>query len=83
MKDQTIGRTAAGELIRAGDLPEFLASDAFNDAELVRIFHRRTRRQLLLLGPAGSTIARHNPIPGFRRPGASASPAPAAMEGPT
>lgn len=38
-----------------------------HDEALVRLFHRRTSRALMLLGPAGSAIARHNPIPGFRR----------------
>jgi hypothetical protein len=42
-----------------------LADDGRHDAELVRIFHRRLRRQLMLLGPSGSAIARHIPLPGF------------------
>jgi len=42
-----------------------LADDGRNDAALVELFHRRTRRAGMLLGPAGSAIARHNPIPGF------------------
>jgi hypothetical protein len=42
-----------------------LEDDGRHDAELVRLFHRRTWRALMLLGPAGSAIARHNPIPGF------------------
>lgn len=47
-------------------LERFVLDDAGrHDAALVRLFHRRTWRQLMLLGPAGSAIARHNPIPGF------------------
>jgi hypothetical protein len=45
-----------------------LADDGHHDAALVRLFHRRTSRYLMLLGPAGSAIARHNPIPDFRAP---------------
>jgi len=37
-----------------------------HDAELVQLFHRRCWRYLWLCGPAGSAIARHNPIPDFR-----------------
>jgi hypothetical protein len=47
-------------------LEAFVLADAGrHDTELVRLFHRRTSRYLMLLGPAGSAIARHNPIPGF------------------
>ncbi len=46
-----------------------LADDGRHDRELVQLFHRRHWRALWLLGPEGSAIARHNPIPGF---GASA-----------
>jgi aminoglycoside phosphotransferase (APT) family kinase protein len=34
-----------------------------HDREILRILHRRNFRYLMLLGPAGSAIARHNPIP--------------------
>ena len=54
---------------QAGDvaLERFvLEDDGSHDAELVRIFHRRTWRYLMLCGPEGSAIARHNPIPDFR-----------------
>lgn len=53
---------------REGDdaLERFVLADAGrHDAELVRLFHRRTTRYQMLLGPAGSAMARHNPIPGF------------------
>ncbi len=40
-------------------------ADGRHDEDLLRLFHRRTRRALMLLGPDGSAIARHNPIPGF------------------
>ena len=43
-----------------------LEDDGRHDRELVRIFYRRSFRSLMLLGPAGSAIARHNPIPGLR-----------------
>jgi aminoglycoside phosphotransferase (APT) family kinase protein len=37
-----------------------------HDEELVRLFHRRCWRYLMLCGPKGSAIARHNPIPDFQ-----------------
>jgi aminoglycoside phosphotransferase (APT) family kinase protein len=43
-----------------------LADEGRHDAELARMFHRRLQRQLMALGPAGSAIARHIPLPGFR-----------------
>jgi hypothetical protein len=43
-----------------------LEDDGHHDEELVQLFHRRTRRCLMLCGPAGSAIARHIPIPNFR-----------------
>lgn len=43
-----------------------LEDDGRNDEALIRIFHRRTTRYLMLCGPAGSAIARHNPIPDFQ-----------------
>ena len=45
-----------------------LEDDGRHDAELVQLFHRRTWRYLMRLGPPGSAIARHNPIPDFRDP---------------
>ncbi|MEE3330091.1 MAG: phosphotransferase [Myxococcota bacterium] len=48
------------------DLEAFvMQDDGRHDAELIRLFHRRTHRYLMLLGPEGSAMARHNPIPGF------------------
>jgi aminoglycoside phosphotransferase (APT) family kinase protein len=43
-----------------------LEDDGRHDEGLVRLFHRRCWRYLMLCGPEGSAIARHNPIPDFR-----------------
>ena len=43
-----------------------LEDDGSADEALVRLFHARTWRYLMLCGPEGSAIARHNPIPDFR-----------------
>ena len=43
-----------------------LEDEGRHDEELIRLFHRRTSRYLMLCGPAGSAIARHNPIPDFQ-----------------
>lgn len=53
---------------REGDLllERFVqADDGSHDAALVSLFHRRTHRAQMLLGPEGSAMTRHNPIPGF------------------
>lgn len=42
-----------------------LEDDGRHDEDLVHLFHNRTRRYQWLLGPAGSAMARHNPIQGF------------------
>ena len=42
-----------------------LEDEGRHDAELIQLFHRRTQRYLMLLGPEGSAMSRHNPIPGF------------------
>ena len=48
-------------------LEAFVLEDAGrHDEALVRLFHRRCRRSLMLCGPEGSAIARHNPIPDFQ-----------------
>jgi hypothetical protein len=48
-------------------LERFVVEDkGRHDEALVRLFHKRTWRYLMLCGPEGSAIARHNPIPGFR-----------------
>jgi hypothetical protein len=52
-----------------------LGDDGCRDVALVRLFHRRTHRAQRLLGPEGSAMTRHNPIPGF----GSASPRVAAQ----
>ena len=43
-----------------------LKDEGQHDVELVRLFHKRCTRYLVLCGPYGSAIARHNPIPDFR-----------------
>jgi hypothetical protein len=37
-----------------------------SDSTLIRLFHRRLERQRALLGPAGSAMARHNPLQPLR-----------------
>jgi len=39
-----------------------MGADPRTDATLIRLFHRRLERQRALLGPAGSAMARHNPL---------------------
>ena len=39
--------------------------DGRHDSELLQLFHRRLQRFRMLLGPAGSAMARHNPIQSF------------------
>lgn len=51
------------------ELERFVLADAAegrHDDELVALFHRRNLRAQMLNGPAGSAMARHNPIQGFR-----------------
>jgi aminoglycoside phosphotransferase (APT) family kinase protein len=49
------------------DLEQFVMSDdGSHDEALIRLFHARTWRYLMLCGPQGSAIARHNPIPDFQ-----------------
>ncbi len=45
-----------------------LADDGRHDAELVRLFNRRTQRMQMLLGPAGSAMAKHYQTQPFRPP---------------
>ena len=48
-------------------LEEFvLADDGAHDEELLQLFHRRYLRYKMLCGPAGSAMARHEPIQKFR-----------------
>jgi aminoglycoside phosphotransferase (APT) family kinase protein len=48
------------------DLEAFVGvDDGRHDAELLQLFHRRLQRYRMLLGPAGSAMARHNPIQTF------------------
>ena len=44
-----------------------LADDGSHDAALVQLFHQRNHRAQMLLGPPGSAMTRHNPIPGFAK----------------
>ena len=63
---ELLGRRPRDAFEGEAELERFaLADDGRHDAELVRVFHRRARRYGMLLGPAGSAIARHNPIAGF------------------
>ena len=53
---------------QAGDaeLEQFVLSDeGRHDAELISLFYRRNVRAQMLLGPAGSAMARHIPIQRF------------------
>jgi hypothetical protein len=45
-----------------------LADDGRHDAELVRLFNRRTQRMQMLLGPVGSAMAKHYQTQPFRPP---------------
>jgi hypothetical protein len=45
-----------------------IGADPRSDATLIRLFHRRLERQRALLGPAGSAMARHNPLQPIRAP---------------
>jgi aminoglycoside phosphotransferase (APT) family kinase protein len=48
-------------------LEEFVLADGgAHDEELVQLFHRRYLRYKMLCGPAGSALARHEPIQKFR-----------------
>ena len=47
-------------------LEEFVLADAgAHDEELLQLFHRRYLRYKMLCGPAGSAMARHEPIQKF------------------
>jgi hypothetical protein len=43
-----------------------VGADPDSDAALIRLFHRRLERQRAVLGPAGSAMARHNPLQPIR-----------------
>jgi hypothetical protein len=63
-----LGRRPADWQEGAEELERFVLADAAlgkHDEELVRLFHRRNLRAQMLNGPAGSAMARHNPIQGF------------------
>jgi aminoglycoside phosphotransferase (APT) family kinase protein len=53
------------------DLERFVLADAAtgaHDEELLLLFHRQNLRAQMLNGPAGSAMARHNPLQPFPRP---------------
>ena len=43
-----------------------IGANPHSDVTLIRLFHRRLERQRALLGPAGSAMARHNPLQPIR-----------------
>jgi aminoglycoside phosphotransferase (APT) family kinase protein len=45
-----------------------LADDGRHDAELIRLFNRRTQRAQMVLGPVGSAMAKHHQTQSFRPP---------------
>jgi hypothetical protein len=58
------------------ELERFVLADAAegrHDEELLSLFHRRNLRAQMLNGPAGSAMARHNPIQSFRDVSAGAA----------
>ena len=64
---ELVGKRPASFAEGDAALERFVLGDSgAHDRELVRLFHRRCWRSLMLCGPAGSAIARHNPIPDFR-----------------
>jgi aminoglycoside phosphotransferase (APT) family kinase protein len=64
------GRRPASWLEGEAELERFVLADAAlgrHDAALVELFHKRHLRAQMLLGPAGSAMARHLPIQALRR----------------
>jgi len=47
-----------------------IRADRKSDGPLIRLFHRRLERQRALLGPEGSAMTRHNPLPPVHAPSA-------------
>jgi hypothetical protein len=66
--EELLGHRPANWQEGDAQLERYVLEDAGrHDRELARIFYRRNFRSLWRLGPEGSAIARHNPIPGFDR----------------
>jgi aminoglycoside phosphotransferase (APT) family kinase protein len=67
--EQLLGHRPDGWLEGEAELERFVLADAErgeHDEELVELLHKRNLRAQMLNGPAGSAIARHNPIQSFR-----------------
>jgi aminoglycoside phosphotransferase (APT) family kinase protein len=59
-----IGYRPAGWVESERELERFvIGADARFDGPLIRLFHRRLQRQRALLGPEGSAMTRHSPLP--------------------
>jgi aminoglycoside phosphotransferase (APT) family kinase protein len=66
---QLLGHRPASWLEGEAELERFVLADAEegrHDEALVALFHKRNLRAQMLLGPAGSAMARHLPIQPFR-----------------
>jgi len=62
-----LGRRPATWQEGDGALEAFVLADGgAHDEELLQLFHRRYLRYKMLCGPAGSAMARHEPIQKFR-----------------
>ena len=62
-----IGHRPANWAESERELERFVVgADPGSDATLIRLFHRRLERQRAVLGPAGSAMARHNPLQPIR-----------------
>jgi aminoglycoside phosphotransferase (APT) family kinase protein len=65
-----LGRRPASWSEGEAELERFVLADAAvgrHDARLLELFHKRNLRAQMLLGPAGSAMARHLPIQPFHR----------------
>jgi hypothetical protein len=66
---QVLGYRPDSWLDGEAELERFVLADAetgTHDEVLVQLFHKRNLRAQMLLGPAGSAMARHLPIQMFR-----------------
>ena len=66
---QLLGHRPESWLEGEAELERFVLADADtgrHDEQLVALFHKRNLRAQMLLGPAGSAMARHLPIQMFR-----------------
>ena len=67
--EELLGERPRSWLSGEEQLERFVVADAGqNDAQLVRLFNRRTQRAQMLLGPAGSAMAKHYRTQPFRPP---------------